>query len=263
MRGLRPKLTMARDLIIGDVHGCLAELDELLGLLSLAAGYRLFFLGALVDRGPYSVGAIRRVAALLAAFPGSVALCGNHEDKALRLRARETRRAPWASEASEADWRFLDGLPLWHRIPERGLLLVHGGLYPAYFAAHASLGDCPSDWRRAPGKEAERRRRFLRIRTVSPQGQMVSLGQESPASRHWADGYDGGQGFCFYGHSPFLTPPLPRRSPFATGLDTACCFGGRLTAAILGPGVLPGDAALMSVAARAAYAPIRQAEDAV
>ena len=88
-------------------------------------------------------------------------------------------------------------------------------------------------------------------------------GQESEASRHWSDGYDGREGFCFYGHSPFLTPPEPRRSPFAIGLDTACCFGGRLTAAVLGPGVSPADASLLSVAARAAYAPIHRAQEAV
>jgi hypothetical protein len=39
--------------VIGDVHGCAAELDELLGMLPSDAG--IAFVGALVGRGPAPV----------------------------------------------------------------------------------------------------------------------------------------------------------------------------------------------------------------
>jgi hypothetical protein len=50
---------------IGDIHGCLRQLRDLLGDIDRhAAGgvHRLVFLGDLIDRGPDSAGVIRRCA---------------------------------------------------------------------------------------------------------------------------------------------------------------------------------------------------------
>ena len=82
---------------------------------------------------------------------------------------------------------------------------------------------------------------------------MVSLDQIRPEHDHWSQRYDGREGFAFFGHDPQIEPPEVLRAPFAMGLDTACCFGGRLTAAVLEPGKAAGDAVLASVAARAQY----------
>ena len=62
-----------------------------------------------------------------------------------------------------------------------------------------------------------------------PRG-VVTLGEETPETRQWADVYDGRYGFTFYGHEPFTSV---RKSTHATGLDTSCVFGGELTAAVL------------------------------
>ena len=78
--------------IIGDIHGCAAELDALLGELgytidsakvSPPPGRQAVFLGDLVDRGPDSPGVLRRVMAMVA---DGAALCvpGNHDIKLLR-----------------------------------------------------------------------------------------------------------------------------------------------------------------------------------
>ncbi len=74
--------------IIGDVHGCLAELETLLDQLGYVDGLhpegrRLVFLGDLVDRGPSSVGVLRLV---LPWLEDSRALFvpGNHDDKLWR-----------------------------------------------------------------------------------------------------------------------------------------------------------------------------------
>jgi hypothetical protein len=45
-----------RNIIVGDVHGCLVELDDLLEALCLIPSDTLWFLGDLVDRGPESIG---------------------------------------------------------------------------------------------------------------------------------------------------------------------------------------------------------------
>ena len=95
-----------RTIIIGDVHGCLDELDELLALIRPAAGDHIHFLGDLVDRGPDSLGVVRRVRALFSEFPGSVCIAGNHEDKALRYRERGRPLPAWAEAAEPDDWSF-------------------------------------------------------------------------------------------------------------------------------------------------------------
>ncbi|MCA9656860.1 MAG: metallophosphoesterase [Myxococcales bacterium] len=61
---------VSRTLIVGDVHGCLAELDALLVELEPRAGDRFVFVGDIVDRGPDSVGVVRRVRELCARYPG-------------------------------------------------------------------------------------------------------------------------------------------------------------------------------------------------
>ena len=93
--------------VIGDVHGCRAELEQLLERLGYVidrdgAGLpvnashptrRAVFLGDLVDRGPDTPGVLRLVMGMVAA---GTALCvpGNHEAKLLRaLRGKNVKRS--------------------------------------------------------------------------------------------------------------------------------------------------------------------------
>lgn len=74
--------------IVGDVHGEIGALDELLGTLGYLPdghpdGRRLVFLGDLVDRGPDSPAVLDRVCSLLAAGRAQC-LLGNHELNLLR-----------------------------------------------------------------------------------------------------------------------------------------------------------------------------------
>ncbi|WP_425229477.1 metallophosphoesterase family protein [Sphingomonas sp.] len=89
---------------IGDVHGCLAELDRLLAQIDADDAARgpadttLVFLGDLVDRGPDSARVVERVVQLTSDRADVHCLLGNHEEvfigalsgdeKALRLFCR-------------------------------------------------------------------------------------------------------------------------------------------------------------------------------
>lgn len=68
--------------IVGDIHGCNAELSRLLENLPLQKGDSLVFLGDYIDRGPDSCGVVAELLALRAASPDVqfIFLKGNHED---------------------------------------------------------------------------------------------------------------------------------------------------------------------------------------
>lgn len=71
---------------IGDIHGRLDLLDEMLALIDADSRARppadesLIFLGDLIDRGPQSAQVVERVRSLAAARPGVRLLLGNHEE---------------------------------------------------------------------------------------------------------------------------------------------------------------------------------------
>jgi len=75
--------TGGRVYAIGDVHGRLDLLDDLLGRVAADAGdtpYELILLGDLVDRGPDSAGVVARAMSLVAGPVPTRVLAGNHEE---------------------------------------------------------------------------------------------------------------------------------------------------------------------------------------
>ncbi len=74
---------------IGDVHGCLDELNTLLNLIDddLAArsikNHRIILLGDYVDRGPNCSGVIERLMELTSTNTNMTCLFGNHDEKLL------------------------------------------------------------------------------------------------------------------------------------------------------------------------------------
>ena len=85
---------MGRTVIVGDVHGCAAELRGLLDRVAFASGDRLVFVGDLVARGPDSRGVLD-----IARTTGALIVRGNHEQKLLDW---HTQRAAWILGESEA-----------------------------------------------------------------------------------------------------------------------------------------------------------------
>jgi serine/threonine protein phosphatase 1 len=69
-----------RTFVIGDLHGCLDELEALLQAIEPARGDTVVFLGDYIDRGPDSRAVIDRLLLLRRRGPRCVFLKGNHED---------------------------------------------------------------------------------------------------------------------------------------------------------------------------------------
>jgi diadenosine tetraphosphatase ApaH/serine/threonine PP2A family protein phosphatase len=239
---------MSRTIFIGDVHGCLAELQALLEKVDPRVGDRVIFVGDLVDKGPKSLSTLRYVRLLLTQLPGSVVVSGNHEEKASRFAKKGKWVEPWAEEANEGDWSFIDSMPLTWYDPELNIRVVHGGIFPALLRKHPDAFEKiearGEKWRKGGGKVMNRARRMLRVRYVSAvEGDMLALNEEKPGDPFWADAYDGSQGMVVYGHSPWLAHPDDDASPqihggfpgraVAVGIDTGCVFGGHLTAYVV------------------------------
>lgn len=239
-----------RHIVIGDVHGCVTELNHLLARIGPKAGDELVFVGDLLDKGPDPCGAVRRVREFSENTQVNVVVVeGNHEDKHRRFRAHEKRRLetgkanPMADVKgvlrdtteglSEADVAFLDAAVLFHRIPEHNVLVVHGGVPP-------SVTELPAEPVRSLDLTSKDKRltQLLRTRYINPEtGKMVSLDKTDPSKHlHWTDAYDGRFGHVVFGHEPYTNEPAPKVFTHATGVDLGCVFGGSLAALVFHPG---------------------------
>jgi bis(5'-nucleosyl)-tetraphosphatase (symmetrical) len=148
--------------VIGDLQGCAASFDALLATIGFdAANDRVWLVGDLVNRGPDSVGTLRRVIALGDA--ASVVL-GNHDLHLLAVAAgvRRPGRSDTLDDVLGApdrdalvDW--LRTRPLAHRstVAGRDTLMVHGGVLPSWDAddvgAELQVALRADGWREAIG----------------------------------------------------------------------------------------------------------------
>src|SRR4051812_36808372 len=121
---------------IGDLQGCAHEAQVLLNRIAEDAGgpARIVFMGDLVNRGPASLQALRKVERLSRESAGLVdAVLGNHDLHLLAVAcgAQQLSKSDTLNEILASPER--DQLVHWlrHRplaLMERGHLLVHAGL---------------------------------------------------------------------------------------------------------------------------------------
>jgi protein phosphatase len=217
--------------VIGDVHGCRAELETLLGRLGYSVlrddlgravdavhpeDRTIVFVGDLVDRGPDTPGVLRLAMGMVAA---GHALCvsGNHENKLVRaLDGRQVKVAHGLAEslaqleAEDEGFRkavrdFCDGL-ISHYVLDGGRLVV----------AHAGL------------KEEYHGRASGRVRSFAMYGETTGETDEYglPVRYPWANDYRG-KAMVLYGHTPVVDLEWVNNT---LCLDTGVVFGGRLSA---------------------------------
>jgi len=229
-----------RNIIIGDVHGCIDELKDLINKLELSSTDHLFFIGDLIDKGPDSVGVVKYVYELSILY-STVLILGNHEEKFLRfLYNKANNKKALAEMKTTPDFEilartllddeieFLKQSYYTFNIKEQNIVLLHGGI----------TGNCILDFSNNYKYNTHLPKQFkgldliTKTRHLDNSGKFVSLGQENEQTQFWAETYDGKYGKVIFGHNPFMQV-TPKYFKNAIGIDTGCVFGGYLTALII------------------------------
>ena len=152
--------------IVGDPHGCRAELDDLCNVLDLTDDDLLVFVGDLVRKGPDSKGVVDRVRNA----PNMLTVRGNNEEKLLRGDKE-------LDELTDEDLAWIASLPVVISLPET--LVVHGGIDPRKERADHSVDD------------------FQNTRSLAPSGSYDPL--------YWFEEYAGPER-VFFGHTVLEAP---------------------------------------------------------
>ena len=210
----------SRTIVVGDIHGCYDELQELLEKVGLDKTDRVVSVGDLITKGPKS----REVLEQFMSDERFSTVIGNH-DLALRRRWNgENIELKGAQKEAHKELKhekdrylsFLNSLPF--VIDLTAHLVVHAGIRPNVELYSQTTGD------------------LTRLRTLGPD-------RESEEGTPWYHVYQG-EKVILFGHWPAAEP---RRGPKAIGLDTGCVYGYNLTAYII------ETDEFVSVAAKRAY----------
>ena len=215
--------------IIGDIHGCFDELQELITNLGYSVsvedshyrinhpeGRRLIFVGDLVDRGPLTPQVIRFVKDTIE-LGQSFCVLGNHDDKLKRaLQGANVKIAHGLQESLDQmaleDYAFRNeasqflGSLISHYVFDDGRLAVaHAGIKEEYI-----------------GRGAPSIKQFCMYGETTGEIDVFGL----PVRYPWAEDYRG-NALVVYGHTPV---PEAEWVNNTINIDTGCVFGGKLTA---------------------------------
>lgn len=205
-------------IVVGDIHGCYAELLDLMDRIGPADADQVISVGDLVTKGPNNASVID----FFRTGKNRSAVIGNHDRVLLqKYLGIDVPLEPFHTQAiAEFGDRFGEYMKWVAALPPYldlgDYLVVHAGLRPGLSLADQDIKD------------------LTEIR------QVVDGDNPTP----WFDLYEGDQTVIF-GHWVFSEPVVRKN---ALGIDTGCVYGGRLTACVL------PQRELISVPARRAYA---------
>ncbi|MGE9290502.1 MAG: metallophosphoesterase [Puniceicoccales bacterium] len=213
-------------IVIGDVHGCSHELQDLLDKLSPSRNDKILLLGDLVNRGPDSHQVVQTVRE-----HGFKSIMGNHEYRLLNYRQHrdpsilKSYDYETLQQLTLEDWEFLSQMEPFFETEDSEFVCVHGGFHPGQPWRTQSLATvCQTKW-------------------IPPEA-IPPAQRQGNNSIHWSELWNG-PSTVIYGHTP---NPEIRYAPHALCIDTSCVYGGFLTACIL------PDMQFIQVKARKTYA---------
>ncbi|EAN82743.1 putative serine/threonine protein kinase [Trypanosoma cruzi] len=208
-----------RVVIVGDIHGCLAQLEDILSVTDFARGRdQLITAGDMVNKGPDSFGVVRLLKSL-----GARGVIGNHDAKLLKLRKKirkhgalhgknsQSSLAPLAMSLPQDVEEYLSQLPHILRIPAHKILVVHAGLHVQHPLERQLV------------KEVTTMRNLI----LQDDG-LYRASEDTTDGVPWASLWQGPETVVF-GHDARRGL---QRYPHAIGLDTRCVYGGELTALV-------------------------------
>ncbi|KAL7321797.1 hypothetical protein PS15m_001527 [Mucor circinelloides] len=223
--------------VVGDVHGCVSELDKLVTKLNFnQATDQLILAGDLTAKGPDSVGVIRRAKEL-----GAFCVRGNHDDKVIRLKTYELEKGEnamyplsatmpegnvpdplkfknyhvaIAKNLTQDDYDYLASCPVMLHMPFlNNAVVVHGGLDPNINSLQDQIPYL-----------------VMNMRDIDNNGPSP----ENNVGTQWGTVWNEKQQNLtmdnteiFYGHDASRGLNLKN---FTYGLDTGCVYGKQLTA---------------------------------
>jgi hypothetical protein len=254
-----------RVIAVGDVHGCLDELVELMDRLAPGPADLVVFLGDFIDRGPKSAAVVSYVKYLCEHRDDTFAVLGNHDEKLVRHRRHEVskrlnhayvnpmkvdaERAEEYEAVTDAEVLWLSRLPAAiYTVGKRERILTHAGVLAPPVGTH---------WQEAMVQPMNGliRNRYVRrgpderLRPVpcvrGSDGRMM----QPPDSQIWDEHWRSPR--VIYGHAVH-SQEAPRVNNDCYGIDLGCCFGGKLCAYV--EDVATGAVRYETVQGRQAYA---------
>jgi serine/threonine protein phosphatase 1 len=194
---------VSRIVIVGDIHGCLAEWLDLADKIGIDPEDHVISVGDLVDRGPDSPGVVD----WFRSRPNTTVLCGNHERKHVKQTlsvSQEIVRMQYSERYEEA-CGYMAGLPYFVELPT--VRVVHAATIPGM-----PLHEVPED-----------------VLCGSTSGER-KLKERYPEG-WWHDHYHDDIPIVFGHHVTGEQPLVVRDRVY--GIDTGACHGLRLTALVL------------------------------
>jgi len=216
---------------IGDIHGEIDKLEQLLSLLQghLAPEDTLVFIGDYIDRGPNTPAVLDRVMELVRTRANTTALRGNHEQMMLDARAffdqgwstpidEEIGRIWFYNGAQQTLTQFMAEAPkeirFWERVPDRYWEFVRGLPFEYeqghFLFVHAGVLPKGVHWDEAPLDP----RLWIRDPFLTSKQDFGRI--------------------VVFGHTPLKRPIATENK---IGIDTGAAYGGKLTCAVLNPDI--------------------------
>lgn len=242
--------------VIGDVHGCADELQELLDKVHQDTRSRKpskclkIIVGDLVNKGPKSSKVLKLCRDVY--HDSILAVRGNHDNLVLDLYksykengAKLEAKNKWIEKLPKRHIEYLESLPYSITIPSLKAIIVHAGVDP-------SLDDPAKD---TPLNLMVTMRNIEVLKNDRTGETSYNCTKSIDKGIAWATFWPGPE-HIYFGHD--ARRRLQNEHEFATGLDTGCVYGDRLSYVYI-KGLKKGE--LLSIKARQVYEPV-EADDA-
>lgn len=204
--------------LIGDVHGCLDELKHLIKKAKVTPeNCLIIFCGDIINKGPKNIETLNFVRDL-----GAFTVRGNHEEnvvnqwmkyqavsaKGKTYKPKKEHLEYWYQKLTDDDIKYIVELPYTISIPSLDAIVVHAGLVPGI-----------------PLKKQKPTDMVLMRNLILGKDGVPKASEEHDVGSAWAQHWPGPQ-HVYFGHNARRGL---QQHKFATGLDTACVKGKKLT----------------------------------